>query len=80
MDNKKKDKIKQGQVHGFRIKFDESTRFGVDFLQRNLDSTEVKPFFHEAQRTGSANFEDQSGGDWKITHNKADGTYTISRR
>jgi len=80
MDNQNQKRTKQDQVFGFRVNFEESAQFGVHFLQNNLDQTEVKPFFHEAQRVGFANFEDQSGVDWKITHNKADNTYTISRR
>lgn len=78
MDNSKK--TKKEQVHGFWVTFEESAEFGVHFLQNNLDLNEVKPFFHEAQRLGFANFEDQSGVDFKITYNRADNTYTVSRR
>jgi hypothetical protein len=75
-----KNKQKKDQVHGFRVSFEEGDQFGVHFLQNNLELDEVKPFFHEAQRVGFANFEDQSGVDWKITYNRSEGNYTISRR
>lgn len=78
--NKNQNQNKKEQVHGYWVQSDNQGQPGVHFLQNNLEKNEVLPYFNQAKRSGSADFEDQSGVDWKIIHNKADNTYVVTRR
>jgi hypothetical protein len=71
--------MKEINIHGLRVKYEESEQAGINYLLYDLDTQESKVFFNEARRNKYAEFEDDREGQFTLSYN-TDGTYTLMRR
>ncbi|MFA4873374.1 MAG: hypothetical protein WC659_05560 [Patescibacteria group bacterium] len=67
-------------IHGHKVVVDKGAESGYRHLTRELSEPESLVFFHEAKMRGHAEFEDRYNHNFTLTHNRAEATYTISRR
>jgi len=74
------DELKTTILHGYKTRYNEESRRGMEHLLNDLQASEVKPLFEYAKRESSADFEDDNEGQFSILYNKGDFTYTIIRR
>lgn len=66
-------------IRGFKVKFEENARDGVNYLLYDLDEEEARIFFEQARFKRYAKFEDDREGQYTLSHNP-DGSYTLARR
>ena len=78
MTQEKPKDIKQN-VHGFMVYGAKDAKYGIDYLDYDLDYEEAKVFFKTARYSGSAQFEDDQDRNYTLKYN-GDGTYTVERR
>lgn len=71
--------MRQINVHGFRVKYEENEQAGINYLMYDLSAQEAKVFFNEARRNRFAEFEDDREGQFTLSYN-TDGTYTLLSR
>lgn len=71
--------MKEANIRGFRVKYEEGEQAGVNYLLHDLDPHESKVFFNEAKRSKYAEFEDDREGQYTLSYNQ-DGTFTLMRR
>ena len=72
--------MKQISVHGYIARYEDSVYNGIRYLMLDLDREEAKVFFEQARMYHSAQFEDEYEGQYTITYNSSDGTYTLTKR
>jgi len=71
--------MKEIYIHGFKVKYEDNAKEGVDYLLYDLDREEAKVFFEQARLRGYSQFEDDREGQYTLSYNQ-DGTYTLIRR
>lgn len=71
--------MKEMSIHGFKVRYEDNAKSGVDYLVYDLQSEEARVFFDQAKQKLYAQFEDEKEGQFTITYN-ADGSYTIFKR
>jgi len=71
--------MKEIYIHGFKVKYEENAKGGIDYLLYDLDREEAKVFFDQARAHKYAKFEDDREGQYTLAYN-SDGTYTLIRR
>ena len=72
--------MKQISVHGYITKYEDNVYNGIKYLTQDLDREEAKVFFEQARMYHSAQFEDEFEGQYMITYNSTDGSYTLTKR
>jgi hypothetical protein len=60
------------------IAFDESDRWGYEYLTQKINPDEAKVYFEYARNHNEAQFETQNGQDYSLVHKG--GLYTIVNR
>lgn len=71
--------MKEIRIHGFKVKYEDNARPGIDYLLYDLDSEEARVFFYQAKLKKYAKFEDDEDRQFTLSFN-LDGTYTLIRR
>lgn len=71
--------MKQVNIHGFRVKYEENAQMGRDHLLYDLDKEEASVFFEHAKRKKYAKFEDDREGQYTLSYDY-NGIYTLIRR
>lgn len=71
--------MKEIFIHGFKVKFEEDVRWGVNYLLYDLDYEESRVFFDQAKLRGFAKFEDDQDRQYTLIYN-SDGSYTLIKR
>jgi len=71
--------MKEIYIHGFKVKYEDNAKEGIDYLLYDLDREEAKVFFEQAHLRGYSQFEDDREGQYTLSYNN-DGTYTLIRR
>lgn len=71
--------MKEVKIHGFKVKYEDNARAGIDYLLYDLDSEEARVFFSQAKLKKYAKFEDDQDRQFTLSYN-LDGTYTLIRR
>jgi len=71
--------MKETYIHGFRVKYEENCRDGVNYLFSDLDRDEAKVFFDQAKAKKTVKFEDDEDRQFTLSYN-GDGSYTLMRR
>ena len=71
--------MKEIYIHGFRVKYEDNVKSGVEYLLYDLDREEAKVFFNQAKAHRYAEFEDDKEGQYTISYNGSD-SYTLVRR
>ena len=66
-------------VHGYKVFGEKSAKFGINYLDHDLDYEEAKVFFRAARYNRPAKFEDARNRNFTLTYNR-DGTYTVEKR
>jgi hypothetical protein len=72
-------------VHGNKVYYDPKDPAHVEHHDGathldNLSHEEAEVYFHEARRTGSAQFETRLGKNYTLVHDKEKGTFTVEKR
>ena len=71
--------MKEVKIHGFKVKYEDNAKVGIDYLLYDLDSEEARVFFNQAKLKKYAKFEDDQDRQFTLSYN-LDGTYTLIRR
>lgn len=71
--------MKETIIHGFKTKYEENAKPGIDYLLYDLDKEEATVFFKQAKREKFAKFEDDYEHQFTLMYNPDD-TYTLLRR
>jgi len=71
--------MKEVNIRGFRVKYEESEQAGINYLLYDLDIHESRVFFDQARAKKYAEFEDDREGQYTLSYNQG-GTYTLIRR
>ena len=71
--------MKEISIHGYKTKYEDDVYRGVKHLLQDLQYEEAKVFFEYARQHLSAQFEDDSEGQYTLNYNR-DGTYTLEKR
>lgn len=71
--------MKEIYIHGFKVKYEDNSKGGINYLLYDLDREESKVFFNNARRSKFSEFEDDREGQYTLSYNN-DGTYTLIRR
>lgn len=70
--------MKEIYIHGFKVKYEENAKRGIDYLLYDLDREEAKVFFDQARARRYAKFEDDREGQFTLTYNHD--SYTLIKR
>ncbi len=76
------------KVHNYYVYYSEEDYSGIkpaiDYLggygKYSIDASEASALFEAAKATGSADFEDQSGGNFTIKYDYSNKGYTLEKR
>jgi len=71
--------MKEVKIHGFKVKYEDNAKAGIDYLRYDLDSEEARVFFNQAKLKKYAKFEDDDDRQFTLSYS-SDGTYTLIRR
>jgi len=71
--------MKDIYIHGFKVKYEDNAREGVNHLLYDLDREEARVFFEQAKRKKFVKFEDDQDRQFTLSHNN-DGSYNLVRR
>ncbi|MBU1149061.1 hypothetical protein KKI23_03130 [Patescibacteria group bacterium] len=66
-------------VHGYKVFGAKDAKYGIDYLDHDLDYEEAKVHFHHARYSGPSKFEDARNRNFTLKYN-GDGTYTVAKR
>jgi hypothetical protein len=72
--------IKEIYIREFRVKYEENEQGGINYLLYDLDANEARVFFDEAKLKKYAEFEDDKEGQYTLSYNLADNSYTLIKR
>ena len=65
-------------VHNYSLQYPKDCDAGRYYLAYRLDAEQVKVFFDQARSHGHADFEDQNGHKFRLTHDSGDGSNVLS--
>jgi len=71
--------MKETYIYGFRVKYEDNAKDGVNYLFSDLDRDEARVFFDQAKARKSAKFEDDEDRQFTLSYD-GDGSYSLMRR
>lgn len=71
---------KRTSVHGFWVSYEENASEGLKHLRDDLSRDEARVYFEQAQRKGSAQFEDDYDRQYTLFYERGSGSFILTRR